>query len=245
MKNKISVVGGDLRIVKLAKMISQKNDIVVYGLEEAKELHDTKEITFASNLPEAIQKADTIIGAIPFSTDGETIMAPFGNKKIILEEFIKLASNKKLIAGNISEEVMTLAQQNNIEVVDLMKNEELTVLNTIATAEGAIQVAMEKTQNTIQGCKVLVLGFGRVGKTVANKFTALLAKVTCSARKDESSAWSEVYGYDYINIECIDLYLKDFDIIGADVVELAPDYDASGVSTAVATKVIRELLMIM
>ena len=40
-------------------------------------------------------------------------------------------------------------------------------------------------------------------------------------------------------------YLKYFDIVGADVVELAPDYDASGVSTAVATKVIRELLMIM
>ena len=40
-------------------------------------------------------------------------------------------------------------------------------------------------------------------------------------------------------------YLKDFNIVGADVVELAPDYDASGVSTAVATKVIRELLMIM
>ena len=40
-------------------------------------------------------------------------------------------------------------------------------------------------------------------------------------------------------------YLKQFDIVGADVVELAPDYDASGVSTAVATKVIRELLMIM
>ena len=40
-------------------------------------------------------------------------------------------------------------------------------------------------------------------------------------------------------------YLKDFDIVGADVVELAPDYDSSGVSTAVATKVIRELLMVM
>ena len=40
-------------------------------------------------------------------------------------------------------------------------------------------------------------------------------------------------------------YLKDFNIIGADVVELAPDYDASGASTAVATKVIRELLMAM
>ena len=40
-------------------------------------------------------------------------------------------------------------------------------------------------------------------------------------------------------------YLKDFNIVGADVVELAPDYDSSGASTAVATKVIRELLMIM
>ena len=40
-------------------------------------------------------------------------------------------------------------------------------------------------------------------------------------------------------------YLSNFNIIGADVVELAPDYDASGASTAVATKVIRELLMAM
>lgn len=37
--------------------------------------------------------------------------------------------------------------------------------------------------------------------------------------------------------------LKGLNIVGADVVELAPHYDASGVSTAVATKVIRELLM--
>lgn len=37
--------------------------------------------------------------------------------------------------------------------------------------------------------------------------------------------------------------LKELNIVGADVVELAPHYDASGVSTAVATKVIRELLM--
>ena len=40
-------------------------------------------------------------------------------------------------------------------------------------------------------------------------------------------------------------YLSKFNIVGADVVELAPDYDTSGASTAVATKVIRELLMTM
>lgn len=37
--------------------------------------------------------------------------------------------------------------------------------------------------------------------------------------------------------------LKGLNIVGADVVELSPHYDASGASTAVATKIIRELLM--
>lgn len=40
-------------------------------------------------------------------------------------------------------------------------------------------------------------------------------------------------------------YLKDFDIVGADIVELAPDYDKSEVSTAVVTKIIRDVLMIL
>ena len=39
--------------------------------------------------------------------------------------------------------------------------------------------------------------------------------------------------------------IRELNIIGADVVELSPHYDNSGVSTAVASKVIRELLICM
>ena len=39
--------------------------------------------------------------------------------------------------------------------------------------------------------------------------------------------------------------LKEANLIGADVVELAPHYDASGVSTAVACKVIREIALLL
>jgi len=55
----------------------------------------------------------------------------------------------------------------------------------------------------------------------------------------------EVGGFSFNELLGWFRYIKDFNIIGADVVELAPDYDSSGASTAVATKVIRELLMIM
>ena len=53
----------------------------------------------------------------------------------------------------------------------------------------------------------------------------------------------EVGGLDFNQLVGWFKYLSQFNIIGADVVELALDYDASGASTAVATKVIRELLM--
>ncbi len=41
------------------------------------------------------------------------------------------------------------------------------------------------------------------------------------------------------------LKLKDINIIGADINELSPSYDPSGVSTAVACKILRELLLLL
>ncbi len=40
-------------------------------------------------------------------------------------------------------------------------------------------------------------------------------------------------------------FLKNFDIVGADIVELAPDYDSSEVSTAIVSKIVRDVLMIL
>ena len=40
-------------------------------------------------------------------------------------------------------------------------------------------------------------------------------------------------------------FLINFDIVGADIVELAPDYDKSEVSTAIVSKIVRDVLMIL
>lgn len=53
----------------------------------------------------------------------------------------------------------------------------MAVLNAIPTAEGAIQIAMEEMPVTIHGSKALVLGFGRVGKTLAKMLDGIGAKL--------------------------------------------------------------------
>ncbi len=55
----------------------------------------------------------------------------------------------------------------------------------------------------------------------------------------------EAGGLSYKELQNWLKYIAQFNIVGADVVELAPDYDKSEVSTAIAAKVIRDVLMIM
>ena len=49
---------------------------------------------------------------------------------------------------------------------------------------------MEQLPITIHGARVLVVGFGRVGRALAQRLAALGAKVTVAARRYESLAWA-------------------------------------------------------
>ncbi len=55
----------------------------------------------------------------------------------------------------------------------------------------------------------------------------------------------EAGGLTYKELEALFPVLAKLHIVGADIVELAPHYDQSGVSTAVACKIMRELLLVM
>ena len=120
---------------------------------------------------------------------------------------------KILIAGSITPEIYDMVNDEYIEIIDIMKREELAVLNTIATAEGTIQIAIENTNKIIHGSEVLILGFGRIGKVLARKLAGLSAKVTCAARKDEDLAWIQAYGHKATNINLIGKNLSEFDVI--------------------------------
>ena len=214
MKQKFLILGGDFRSVKLAEMLaSENNKVFSYGLEKSEEVQENSQIEKISNLQNAIEKADIIVGPTPFLSDVESINSPFANEKIKIEQLIKSNKNKIFIAGGIKEKIKEQLEEKYLKVIDVMKREELAILNTIATAEGTIEVAIKNTDKILQGSKVLILGFGRVAKIVAHKFSLLSTNVTCAARKISDLAWIEAYGYESININEMIYDLKDFDII--------------------------------
>lgn len=211
---KFAIIGGDLRTIKLAEMLEKDgHQIYIYGLEKAEDLKNKQNITQCESIKKAIQDVEIVIGPIPFSSNGNTVNAPFSNKEITIREMMHVINAKVLIAGGIIPEVYDMANDEYIEIIDIMKREELAVLNTIATAEGTIQIAIENTNKILHGSEVLILGFGRIGKVLARKLAGLSAKVTCAARKDEDLAWIQAYGHKATNINSIGENLKQFDLI--------------------------------
>ena len=215
MSTNFAIIGGDLRIIKLAKMLADEGNMVyTFGLEKAEELKEHKNIVFTEKLSKAIpEDVEVVIGPIPFSSNGININAPFSREEISVRELVHYLNAKILIAGCIMSEVYSLANDEYVEIIDIMKREELAVLNTISTAEGAIEIAIANTNKIIHGSKVLILGFGRIGKVLARKLAGLSAKVTCAARKDEDLAWIKAYGHNEININTLGENLGEFDII--------------------------------
>lgn len=214
MKHKFLILGGDMRSIYLAQMLEQEgNKVYVYGLEKNEKIMENKLIEKVNSLKSAIEKAEIIIAPTPLTKDGIEINTPFSAEKILIDDLIKSNKSKIFIAGSIKNEIKEKLNSKYSEVIDVMAREELAILNTIATAEGTVEVAIKNTDKILQGANVLILGFGRVAKIVANKFQALSAKVTCSARKISDLAWIEAYGYSALDINDMLYDLKDFDII--------------------------------
>ena len=214
MKNRYLVLGGDLRNVKLAGMLADDgNRVYSFGQDRSDEILDDGRIEKCTSLKTAMEKAQVIIGPVPFSSNEDFINAPFAHDKIMIDDLMKTNKGKIFISGSIKDDLKKKLDEKYREVIDIMKRDDLAILNTIATAEGTIEVAIKNTDKILQGSRVLILGFGRVGKIVANKFSKMSAIVTCAARKVSDLAWIKAYGYNSLNINDMLYDLKEFDII--------------------------------
>ena len=201
MNKKIGLLGGDLRIIRLAEILAkEKNNIYTYALEKNDFRND--KIIECSNLKEFCSNCNVVVSGIPFSKDGIFVSSPMSDEHIKIEELFEQLKNRILIAGAVNLKNRELAKNNDIELIDLMENEQLTIMNVFPTVEGAIQIAMENTEETIHGSNCLVLGYGRIGKLLCKTLKSLGANVACMARKEKDLAWIRLLGYK-------DIYLKD------------------------------------
>lgn len=175
------IIGGDKRLTRLGEKLKRDgNNVRTYG----NIIEKTEEVKFLKK--DMINGDEVIISSVPLSKDGINVYMPLSDKKLTIDELSEFTKDNTFIAGQLN---------NKIIGNDILADERYAILNTISTAEGAIQVAMEETTYELSNSKVMVLGFGKVGKTLCNKLERLGLDVYVMARKEIDLAWIEAYGY--------------------------------------------------
>ncbi|HEX2928010.1 MAG TPA: dipicolinate synthase subunit DpsA [Ruminiclostridium sp.] len=219
-----SIIGGDLRSVKLAELIAlDGNSVNIYGFTKA---GFEVRLEQSKSLAEAVVDSDVVIGPIPCSNDNEFINAPFHNENIHMSELFKVMNKNQLfLAGRISDKIAHLAQVCNVYTVDLLEREEMAVLNAIPTAEGAIQIAMEEMPITLHNSNSLILGYGRIGKILAKMLLGIGANVYVEARKYADLAWIRSFGYSPVMLNDLSQVLEGMNVIFNTIPSMVLNYE--------------------
>lgn len=203
MNNRIYVVGGDLRQIKLAELLAGEgyNVSAVVLSEEPFNVRNLRD-------------ADVIVLPIPVSCDNVYINAPLSKQRIAVSEvFDALSPDCFVLGACISQEIEKMLIDRKLRYADYYKREELIIKNAIPTAEGAIEIALSEMPITLFKSRALVAGYGRVGKVMAEKLRAMGAEVTVSARKYSDFAWIEEAGMKAIHTGDLVLCADKFDLI--------------------------------
>lgn len=208
MNNVFSVIGGDLRQLTVAKLLAEDGySVKIFGFD--KEI-DADEKMKCDSLSEAAQ-ADVIILPLPVSQDGNNLNSPFSENKIPLKELYGYVREESIVLGGCIPNDASNAC--GARMYDYFTREELSIANAVPTAEGAIETALCETARTLYKSKCLVIGYGRIGKILAERLKALGCEVSVSARKYSDFAWIEAFGYKALDSRSLDGSISDYDII--------------------------------
>lgn len=209
----VAVMGGDARQLEIIKMlIEQDAKITLIGFEQLDHAFTgaTKEKISEANFSEM----DAIILPVAGTNLEGQVDTIFSNEKVILtEELLKQTPKHCTVYSGISNPylngMMTAA---NRKLVQLFSRDDVAIYNSIPTVEGTIMMAIQHTDFTIHGSKIIVLGLGRVGMSIARAFHALGGKVKVGARKSEHIARITEMGLTPFHLSELDSMVKDVDI---------------------------------
>ena len=208
---RFAVVGGDQRTVRLAELLLRDgHKLHSYALEKA-EL--PAEIPKDGCLQSCVYAADCVLLPVP-AEKGGYLNAPLSVEEVEMPALIEaLWPGQLLVGGKLSDRTVTAALRGALQVADLLHSPELAVGNAALTAEGAIGRMIEHSERSLWGSRVLVLGWGRIGRILALRLRGLGAEVSVAERGRRQRAFARAMGCAALGFGELEPVLGDFDFI--------------------------------
>ena len=182
-----AVFGGDDRTVRLISLLrADGHEVRPRALELAvPDFGDTPEAAAAG--------ADCVLLPLPAERDG-LLNAPLSARSHPVDALLAgLPAGMPVLAGMAEEPLRAACRRGRLLLRDYGRREEFALANAELTAEGAVGLLL-RGDTALRGSRVLIAGYGRIGRALAEKLTALGAQVTVAARRPEARLLAEYHG---------------------------------------------------
>ncbi len=185
------IIGGDRREIELYRIWNRAGlNVKMLGFELCPQILQPERAGL-----EDLSRAAVLVFPLPGIKEDGTVPAFFTKEPLQIKPLIeKIHPQAIILAGSVAPSILPLLAGHG-KLVLTAGDQELAILNSIPTAEGAIQKAMEMSEITIHGSRALVLGLGRCGSALARVLQGLGAGVTVLVRRRESRALAENSGF--------------------------------------------------
>ncbi|HHW40401.1 MAG TPA: dipicolinate synthase subunit DpsA [Syntrophomonadaceae bacterium] len=210
---KVAVIGGDKRdIYFMPELVRMGADVTAVGFPACPEL---EQVHLAQNIKTALKNAQVVIFPMSGSDPNGNIKTLDDNCHIQLTASVAelIPPGTLVIIGFARDFMRNWADKYRWKLVEIGEMDSVAILNSIPSAEGAIQIAMEKLPITIHDSNSFVLGFGRLGKTLARMLRGIGAHVTVVARKRSDLARAFEMGYRPLVFTRLQQHVSEADII--------------------------------
>ncbi len=148
------------------------------------------------------------------SADVVLLPTPLAAAKLSLPQLLaQLRPGTMVFAGAVKEREQAIAAAAGVQLFDCLAREELAILNAIPTCEGAIEILLHERDQTLWNSRVLILGFGRIAKLLAQRLAGFGALVTAAARRPDARALALALGYRALEIDRLRQTASEYEIL--------------------------------
>ena len=211
------MLGGDQREVEMVRCLAEQGgEIYTVGHRPYPGYANVVPVESLGPFPEAVPRADAVVAPMSHTdSTGKVRSVPVEGVTIRLDGLLlqRFPPGTPLFIGKALPVVKEAAAKRGIRVFETAEDDEIAILNSIPTAEGAIQIAMEELPVTLHGSRSLVVGLGRCGLTLVRMLLGLGAKVAAAARSRAQLARAKEKGADTIALEALGEAKVAFDVV--------------------------------
>ena len=196
---KFAVIGGDRRAALLCRLLAADGHRVhSYALEHA-EL--PAEIPRTGCLQGCLYGADVAVLPTPAEKSG-LLNTPYAAAPCPMETLLDtLWPGQLLCGGLIGKDRCRAVVKNGVTVRDFMKTPAFVTANAALTAEGAVGLLLLESERALLGSRVLVCGWGRIGRVLALRLLGMGARVTAAARSAAQRAEARALGCEALDFK--------------------------------------------